>query len=216
MAIAFGSIGTARTGVGTTDSAAFTVSGTNPILLVAIHFFSNVTTCTFTYNGVALTEVDRATGGSSESILYKLEAPATGSNTLAMTLGASRNWEYVPIVYTGVVQASAIDASGNTFQTSTASDGTSVLTSTTDNCWHVMRVQVGIVNDTAGAGTVDRSGTGGLRWYDSNGPKTPAGSSTLTVTAGGVSNQRWIVGAMLKPATSSSTAARNLLLGVGI
>ena len=120
MAIAFDA--TAVSGGDNLASVSFshTCTGSDLLLLIAVHCLqlSGQTVSSITYNSVAATLVATADQGNRYTELWRLAAPATGSNTLAATFSASMNNVGVrAISFTGVDQTtplgSAVTATGN-------------------------------------------------------------------------------------------------------
>jgi hypothetical protein len=94
---------------GASLSASFTVGadGSNGMLVVLIAMEATQTVSTITYGGVAMTVVGVTHPYSSSTVVaYRLLAPATGANTLAITLGGSTDWEYCVISLLNVNQSS--------------------------------------------------------------------------------------------------------------
>lgn len=182
MAIAFDASSSGFTNSGTSVTFAHTCTGSDRILFVGVMASSARTISSVTYNGVAMTNINRSAGGQP-CALYYLIAPATGSNNVVVTIDSTSFCYCAALSYTGAKQSGQPDAN-NTNQATTSSLATSV-TSVADNCWAVLVAR----NDTdgntsAGTGSTIRvgSGSGLIQMYDTNGPKTPAGSISMTVT----------------------------------
>jgi hypothetical protein len=116
MALAYGAKTTySYTTGGTLSSYSFshTTSGTDRVLLVTI-FQNNSTTdpTAVTYNGVAMTMVTSTAYNGASSSIWKLVAPATGANTVAVTLAAASYVHIVASYWTG----------GNAVQNGTANN----------------------------------------------------------------------------------------------
>jgi hypothetical protein len=163
-----------------------TCSGSDRILWVGVMTSSTRSVSSVTYNGVALTSLTRSAGGQPVQLWY-LIAPATGTNTISVSIGAPNSFVYTSgASYTGVKQSGQPDAQ-NTNSTSSSSVSTSV-TTVADNSWVVLIAR----NDTDGntnAGTNSTERTAGaagtVQLYDSNGAVSPAGSFSMTVTNAG-------------------------------
>lgn len=153
-------------------------------------------TTAVTYNGVSLTKiinyVPQFLGGHlSDMNLWYLSNPASGSNTLDVTLTGA---EFVAVVSYTTVKETGYEA----YNANTANDGTnqiqvaslsSSVTTLTNNAWTVLFAQ-GSNNaprDFQSGGYTLRTtfgdvATDSVAIYDSNGAITPAGSSTLVST----------------------------------
>lgn len=137
-----------------------------------------------TYGGVSMTAIGSPTlgGDGFYNYLYYLVAPATGANNVVITPGSSVLILGSSVSYTGAAQTGQPDGSNS--QTGTNSSMTTSITTTADNCWAVLHVRacdLGV--SSAGTGSTQRTNTNGyIQIYDSNGPKTPAGSLSMTVT----------------------------------
>lgn len=168
----------------TSQTTAFTnVSG--DILFVgvvgAVAVSNNITGVT--YNGVSLTLVNEIRVPSDRWVsLWYLINPATGSNNVVVSSSPSEYIQSDAITYSGAKQTGQPDASTTDSATSVTTRTTSV-TTVADNCWTVMMSDPNNGGGTAGTGTVKRTerSTTGQGLYDSNGPITPAGSTSLIV-----------------------------------
>ncbi len=113
--------------VTTSSSASFshTTSGTDRLLVVFLHIFSQTAnpTATVTYNGVGMTLQETAENNFSVNRYivvhaYTLVNPASGSNTVAITYGGTYATTGASAVsYTGVDQSSPVGATTNTTAT---------------------------------------------------------------------------------------------------
>lgn len=186
VAIAFdNSLTTTQSLTGTSLSYSYTVgSGTNRLLLVGVT--AALVTPTVTYNSVSMTLVASQVynfGGQS-GYLYALVAPATGSNTVLITVGTSTAIVSTAVSYTGVNQSTTPDASSTSFSNS-ASSVTQTLTTVANNCWTILFVRTSGGTIAAGTSTTLRnSGTTVINFLDSNAPITPPGSTSLQATFG--------------------------------
>jgi hypothetical protein len=187
IAIAFDNASILSTATSTSLTYSFTVgsSGTNRMLFVGVRVTSTATP-TVTYAGASMTLVKSATFnfGADVNYLFALVAPATGANNVVVTVGTSSGLVSSAVSYTGVFQSTTMDNS--TSNNTTGSTATVTLTTIANNCWTV--AFTGASNSstiTAGAGSTLRSNTGQVAaMFDSNGPKTPAGSTSMTVNIG--------------------------------
>jgi len=193
------------------DSWSYTASGSNRLLLVDVVVFDILpaSVSALTYNGVSLTKLDsiidtlESTAQNTET--WYLIAPATGANTLAITLNnVPSYWQWGASSYTGVNQTTPFD-------THTANQNNSASTTFSQNrtvpgggsCWlRAMAWQRTGSATSAGAGTTKRTGdtvSSGWGAFDSGGV-VGSGTQTLNFTAG--SSTTWPGGtiATLRPA----------------
>jgi len=153
------------------------------LILVKIFNTSNLVTGV-TYNGAGATLIDsRQDAFNRWSYVYRLTAPATGGNNVVVSLSSSTGVAAISQSYTGCAQTGVPDSS----TTNVASIAAVSMTTTTiaDNAWLVSFLGGG--RSVSGvSGGVQRRYQGGaadqLYSYDSNGPKTPAGSATISAT----------------------------------
>ncbi len=188
MAIALDTttIGTGTSG--TSSSFSHTCTGTNLILFVQVGSQGSTQTVSgVTYNGVSMTQINSTFhSGVRTTTLFYLLNPATGSNTVTISMTGNVFQLGIAASYTGVKQSGQPDANSIKGPTTTTSYSDSV-TTVADNCWTIM----GGVDENAstlsnGTGTVVRqqdtvNGYGFL--CDSNTLIHPAGSTSLTVTS---------------------------------
>lgn len=194
-------------------------SNSNGIITISVYTGDNAGSnhqypSAVSYNGVACTVVAGSkvtTAGIGTSSIWYLVAPATGSNTVSVTVpttgsgsGASRIAAFVDS-FTGASQIGQGDGITNTAAGST----TLSLTTNTivDNSWSVgIFVSNQVAAPTASSGvTIRQSDTtlgNGSAMGDSNAAVTPVGSKTMTATG---SSGSWI-GSMLviKPYTGKA------------
>lgn len=211
MAIAFNTASMDYTsGSVTSKTASHTCSsGSNRVLLVSVagnNTTSDVITGA-TYNGVSMTLIAKhghGGGNSRYTYLYGLLAPATGANNIVVSASSSTYIFICAADYTGVKQTGLPDA----YQTGTGSTNLSLSVSTTDdNCWGIMISQGYPGPPTAVSGCTRRiyeTSFSALALFDTNGPKTPAG--TLTCETTGHGDQHGIL-ASFAPATASPIGA---------
>ena len=214
MAIAFdNSTQRARYTAGSNPTFSHTCTGSDLILFVFVNVInpaSNRATAV-TYNGVSLTKVrDVFPQSNVNTSLWYLVNPATGSNTVSITLNAALGTyvDCAAVSYTGVAQSSPIDVSDSS--TSNASSITDSVTTTTDNCWVVAS---GYHGDTSSGGfstgmtNREITITGSRRGIigDSNSVVSPAGSKSATIN-GNSTQTCGIVIAAFKPAGAAPAA----------
>ena len=200
MAIAFDATSSGTGFVTTSVTFSHTCTGSDRILFVSTSYFqnSNESPSGITYNSVALTKIADYQPPSlalTHSLWYLL-APATGSNTVAVTFPSNKNdIACIAASYTGALQSGVPDATATAEHGFGGSDLTTSVTTVADNCWvvEVAGTDQVTVSMSAGTATTERNeaittGTQHAAFYDSNGPKTPAGSRSLVVSLSGSSN----------------------------
>lgn len=184
MAIAFDAAVNAAASSSPLTFAHTVGAGSDRILFVGVEHNGTTTVSGITYNGVALTKINAQASGVMNFELWYLSNPASGSNNVVVTtVGAVTLLNASAASYTGAVGPSGVpDSQG----TSSGFEGTTdTRTSVANNCWHIgffagLDTGNGL---TAGAGATARTVlTSGFGMFDSNGPITPAGSHSMTVT----------------------------------
>ncbi|NTW31295.1 MAG: fibronectin type III domain-containing protein [Bacteroidetes bacterium] len=167
-------------------------NGTNRILFVSVTVATSRTVSSVKYNNVDmhLIRSESAADGTYSIHLYYLlnsELPVGGTYNAVLTYSGSGWTVGAAVSYTGVKQSGTFDALTSQNTASTTSLTTS-LTSTVDNCWFVLYAE-SQATISAGSGSTQKTTTGHQRAiFDSNGPKTPAGSYSMTVNIGGAAN----------------------------
>lgn len=164
-----------------------TCTGSNRLLVVAVGMYGTSRTVTgITYNGVALTQLSRVTQtleASNQSLdIWYLVAPATGANTLTVSLSGSADY-FVGFVqsYTGVNQSTPFGTPNTTSSgSSTSGSPACTVTSAYSNSWLVGAGYSRAATLSAGAGTTVRQAASGLGAGDSNG--TISGTAGLAYT----------------------------------
>lgn len=192
-----------------TTSGSFNCAGTSSTYLIAFVSGSSGT-LTASYNGVAMTSLAGISTTSTQSNMFGLANPATGSNTLSISSsGGSLQCEVVS--YDNVAAVSTPDGTG----TNAGSSGYSVsVTTTINNDWVVYgaRVDTGlnptastnaffIVNSTGGS---DGSAPSAL--YDSNGAISPAQTYTMLLSGSSSKSGNVAVALALQGSNVSFTA----------
>lgn len=181
MAIVFDSKAVNETGA----DFAFTNTSGNFMALYVVGALGSDNVTGANYNGVAMTLVTKVIDATDRSIyMFRLVSPATGSNTVAITLGSGAWVHAYPITYSGVDTTTPITASATKDEAGVISQSQSVVT-TIDNSWVIGFFHTNATKTfTPDSGTTNRqadSSTTGAA-SDSNGPITPAGSSSLGYT----------------------------------
>lgn len=199
---------------GTSLTWSHTVTGSNPILHVAVFGdlvsgdATGVKITGVTYNAVAMTLVGKiaeengATPANDRWVyLYELVGPATGAHNVVVSASASIAIAGQSVSHTGAKQSSQPD----NFTTNSAAGASSITTSLTtvaDGCWSVLAIRTSGGTVSAGSGsTVRTTNANGLSLADSGGPKTPAGSTSMAVTTAG-STTFGVVMASFSPLTA--------------
>lgn len=160
---------------GTSMSFSHTVSGDNRVLLVALAYraATNPTAeaTSVTYNGDALTQLDRSQNTDRSTELWYLTAPDVGSNTVSITMSADPEAMVgTAVSYTGVNQVDPVGtAAGNTGSSTSPS-----VTVTTSGDETVVGVHSYYPNGGANSLSVDSPGT---ETWDVTSPDNNIGSS---------------------------------------
>jgi hypothetical protein len=183
MAIAFDtSISFHSVSNNTAHSWTHTCSGSNRILWNHVMNSNAVNISSATYNGTAMTSAVANTATQRSTLLY-LVAPSTGANTLTVNLASSSYCYANSASYTGAKQSGQPDATAS--NDVTASPIVTTLTTIADNSWSILGARDPSAGSTSAStnSTQREADAGYAQLYDSNGPKTPAGSFSMTITA---------------------------------
>lgn len=200
---------------GTSYSWSHTCTGTNRFLSVDVAMLSlaGTTVSGITYNGVALSliGVQASVSGTVRTESWGLIAPATGSNTIVVTFtgsivsGASAG---TAVSYAGVHQTSPTEAfNGATATNVGAADATVSIVTVANNDW--VHAAVGTDDTAVTANQTSRNnvtGALGSGADEDTGPKTPAGSQTMSYTNVAALATWAIAGYGIRPITASSLA----------
>ena len=188
-----------------------TCTGTNRLLLVGITHFNGDVVTGVTYNGVAMTQLDKTSDfGGAIAYTYGLLNPATGSNNIAVSFsGGDAFLRCTAGSYTGVSQIGLPDAVAHAQNTTAAqtSIGTTV-TTIADNTWvGSFSLATGGTFSSITNGTIRTTAASGLAvWGDTNSDVTPAGGKTLTANFAS-SSQQCILLVSFAPVTGSASAS---------
>lgn len=185
FAIAFDNF-TSYDGPGNENTSTFshTNTGSNLFMVVHTRAVSGTETVTgTTYNAVSMTKSANLNVGvaSNDNISFFYKAgPSSGANNVVVSSSNSNLENHRAASYTGASQG-AIDNTGSTNPGNSGATSLSLsITSVADNCW----ITAGLRNEagdfTASVGTL--RGAGNAIAICDNGPKTPAGSVTVTAT----------------------------------
>lgn len=221
MAIAFDAVADNAGGASgsTTVTLSHTCTGSNLILFVYARIANSAQTISgATYNGVTMTQVGSAISGdgNDNTYLFQLLGPATGANNIVVT-GSSSAFiiQIRSASYNGVSQTGFPDAGPGTFGPNVTVPQTLSLTTVADNAWMVAAIHIGSGTPTMTSGT-NRQATNDGTFADF-GPKTPAGSTTISYTWNG-SFYAYMRAVTIAPAVTTATATYTpqlLTLNVG-
>lgn len=171
-----------NSGSASTHTISHTCTGSNLALYVG--FTTRVATDTVTsvtYNGVAMTRVDKQLdiGNSPDlsAFLYVLAAPASGAHNVVITLSGASVIDYSFTSYTGcaAVQPTSGVAAG---EASPSTDFDPTCTTMNDACWLHMYASNDTGNYSAGTNTTLRGAANNHQSCDSNGAITSKLSMT--------------------------------------
>lgn len=196
-----------------------TTAGSNRYLRVCVSMLSvgGSTVTGITYNSVALSFVgaQASVSGAVRVEEWGLVAPATGSNTVAVTLSTALDSAAGAGSYTGVQQTSPRETYQSAQATNVgAADATVAVTTVADNAMVVDCVASDDTAITVGAGQVESWNTTGTLGSGaaSREPKGTAGSVTMSWTAVGAA-ATWSIGAVaLRPVAAGALGGSALLL----
>lgn len=169
-------------------------SGSNRALVVAVTGASSDLVTSATFNGVAMTLVNKTTPMDGSRYLYAfyLAAPASGAHNIVVSASGTSDFILAAAAsYTGVSQSGQPEVNH-------PNEGlTNVLTTLTNNAWTVLAAKNEAGNAVAGSGSTKRGGDGFggdiTCVFDSNGPVTPAGSNSMAFGPSGAFNSSSIM-----------------------
>jgi Concanavalin A-like lectin/glucanases superfamily len=183
-----------------TYSWSHTCTGSNGFLAVDVEILSvpNTTVTGITYNGVALSLIgaQNVVAGTGRVENWGLVNPATGSNTIAVTLSASVASAGTAVSYTNVNQSIPTESWNGNYgiNTGTATNSTVNVTTVNNNDWVHAAVATSATSITSSQTSRNNvTGTLGSGADSDTGPITPAGSQTMTWTGEGITSA-WAVG----------------------
>lgn len=188
MALSFDAFTDGNFTSGTSHTFSHTCTGSNGILWVHAMKNSNTDTITgATYNGVAMTLIQKITGNATRYLYsFYLINPASGAHNVVITSSGSTAIGGNAASYAGAKQSGQPDASTSASKTATSSPATWSITSVADNCWSVLAtLGANNVVPVASTGSTLR-GTNttyaDAKIFDSNSAITPAGAYSMSVT----------------------------------
>ena len=199
MAIAFDASSENNVAAGTaTSTHAHTCTGSDLILYIGIAIQNTSGLSTVTYNGVSATLVGEVTNGVSDKMhLYRLVAPATGSNNVVVTRVSTTGGMWVKVAsYTGVDQSSPSDDIDTGSTTGTVTELTITTTPTQNDGWAIFYAanwDGGTVTAGTGLGAARASSNLWNRILDTNATIASGANSLTAVKPSGVSGFTGVV-----------------------
>jgi hypothetical protein len=218
MAIAFQQAGNSGQQTGSSHSFAFNNTGGTELLVVSVCTVENTAfeqVSSITYNGDALTRHIRRTYGGGNcgwvEIWYRV-SPATGSNTLAVTLSGTPDYLWVASAtsWSGVDTSTPFDVAGVGAE-GTNNTGTVSITTATDNTWLVAGFAEYADETITGAGgsqtddIISQGGPSGTAIASSHkGPIASAGPASISYALS--ASTAWVMAiAALRPSGAAVT-----------
>lgn len=199
-------------------SANYTCTGSNLELVVCITGLGGDFITSVTYNGVAMTLVDKMNFTSTVWMYsYILIAPATGTHAVAINGSTTNTYNVFAASWTSAKQSGQPDA--HTTATAASADHiTKAMSTIADGSWVIFYVQ----DTVSGTGTTytytnltQRQANDDGIFADSNGPVSPAGSFTGTVTVTGVTQDWAALILSISPLVVASGVKQLAALGAG-
>lgn len=178
------------------------------------------TVTSITYNGVALSLIGSKdlVAGAGRVECWGLANPASGANTIAVTLSATIASAGTAVSYTGVHQSAPTEAFNSNEGTNVgAADAIVAITTVADNCWVHAAVATNDTSVTAGQTSRNNvTGAAGSGANEDTGPKTPAGSQNMTYTDVGAL-ATWVIGGYaIRPVAASTPSTSGFVVGGGV
>lgn len=208
----------------TTRTWSHTCTGSNIILFMCADLWQDTagvgTVTSASYNSVAMTKVNAGTSTSIRAEIWYLVAPATGANTVSVTVtGATDAIKLCSASFTGVIQsASAID--NHVINATTTGAPSKAIVTVADNCGVIDTVsrfsntdlvkgasQTQIYNDSV-------TSTLGAASYLTT-PKTPAGSVTMSWTGNAAQDCEQVVVSFAPVVAATGPPHAFMTMGVG-
>ncbi|KKL68291.1 hypothetical protein LCGC14_2126460 [marine sediment metagenome] len=193
-----------------------TCTGSDLILAVVVTMRANNSVSDITYNSVSLTHetgADQDANNVHTEVWYLIN-PATGSNTVEVTLSASTNrWWSAAISLTGVAQSSPVDASGGSTDLNVPAISTTLTVNTADS-WgiDVWAHEADATAATADSGQTERQQSNANFLTGSTSTEGPlsTGSQAMGWTgAGGTGNAAQTM-VVFKPAVAAAAVRRKV------
>lgn len=202
------------------DSSSLSAAN-KPVLLAGLYTYKAGSTpdgvTSVTYNGVAMTrlgEIANTVDTTERVYLYGLAAPPCGNYNIVFTFQNSISaYEASYGMYQGADQASPFEVVG-TGGNASASSHVITATSVTDNVWMVGFFRA-LNTYSNGSGTTMRDTYAGINHAlaDTNGPHTPPGSKSLTLSSS-PANGWGGVSVFIKPHVDFAYNSRKILQAV--
>lgn len=206
MAITHNTSTTSKVSAGSaTVTLSHTISGSNTILFIGIENQNNGGFTTLTYAGNSFASnllASRSNSTTSNGYLYYIYAGAGTANIVVTRSVTTASLYVFGSSYAGVNQSMSWTGGSPTDATTSgngsgASNFTGTLTTLTDNSWTIMVCEGDNAALSNGAGSTLRQTqqTGYVAWglADSNGAKTPAGSTSMTMNCGAGSGYNYVM-----------------------
>lgn len=174
------------------------------ILFAQTHSTGSISITAATYNSVAMTKANRQNSiGAATTEIWYLVNPASGTNSLSVTLSGSAGfYDAVAISYSGVDQSTPMDATAV---------GQSVASGSTSNSLSITTVTNGaVVVDCVNAGAAPTLTVGGSQTKDVDNTNTNSdkfGVSHQLKTTAGITTMTWNFGPSTGGASALSVAA---------
>lgn len=225
MAISYDNSTTSRVASGSaTVTLSHTISGSNTILFIGIENQNNGGFSTLTYAGNSFAGnllASASNSATSNGYLYYIYAGA-GTANIVVTRNATTAALYVfGASFAGVNQSMSWTGGSPTDATTSgngsgASSLTGTLTTLTDNSWTILVCEGDNAALSAGSGSTLRQTQqpGYVAWgiADSNAPKTPAGSTSMTMNFGGGSGYNYAMASFSPAGTPPAPTANSAFL----
>lgn len=218
MAIAFDASVSGPSGGAGPHTFSLTTTGANIVVIVGC--LADGTITSVTYNGSALTAINsRAAGNGYTMYTFALALGAgLGAKNVVVTKNTATDMYPIAASYTGCSQTGIPDASFTMLDTTHANFAITWNT-VADNAWQYAFLYniSGSGGQNAGANTLDRQNNtfAGVQLFDSNGPRTPAGSNSLNVTVVFTENTACAAFSLAPPAAAGKFFRQPLLNGLG-
>lgn len=191
-AIAYDTSNQSQSVVSATTSHSLTCSGTNNVIMLQVVLQDSAKTLSaITVDGNSATIIGSSQTGDDKQYMYYYKTATAATYSISATQSSSGSYiALTSACYSGVDQTSPINASSQGGPSTPAT-----VVSTVDNAWGVM-----VAENTAGG--VPGAGTGSTQrqvtfdsatFFDSNGPKTPAGTISMGMNTAG---NYWTIAAL--------------------
>lgn len=199
-----------------TSSASWThtCTGSDGFLAVNVELLSlNDTVSGITYDGVSLTLIgaQNVAGGTGRVEQWGLVNPATGANSIGVTMSGFLLWVATAVSYTGVDQTTPAEAwNGNSGLAPVGGVNSVIVTTVEANDWIIAALSTNAAGTyiTSGGGFNSRNkvtGSGGTGADEDTGPIASPGANTMTYS-NSLSSSSWaMAGYGIRPAAVAPT-----------